>query len=325
MTLEILGIDISKSKFHVALLQAQGKPRSAKFDNCEAGFEALVQWLGQHGVKQLHACLEATSTYGNALARYLHGLGHRVSIVNPARVKGFMQSQLMRTKNDRADAAAIARFCQVHQPSAWTPLPPAVEQLQQLTRRLQALASMIAQEKNRLETASEILIPVIQHHIKFLQKERKALQLRIEQHLKADATLKTQRSLLLSIPAIGQTTAAIMLAELGDLSRFESVRQATAYGGLTPQEHQSGSSVHGKPRMCKIGNARLRQALFMPSLSATRCNPILHAFYERLLAAGKSKMTAIGAVMHKLLRLAFGVLKSGQPFDPNWAVPSPTA
>jgi transposase len=325
MTLPILGIDISKSKFHVALLQEQGKPRSAKFDNNEAGFEALVQWLEQHGVKHLHACLEATSTYGNALARYLHGLGHRVSIVNPARIKGFMQSQLRRTKNDRADATAIAHFCQVHQPSAWTPLPPAVEQLQQLTRRLQALASMIAQEKNRLETATEAVIPLIQHHIKFLQTERKTLQQLIEQHLKAEATLKAQRTLLLSIPAIGPITAAIVLAELGDFCRFENVRQAAAYGGLTPQERQSGSSVQGKPRMCKIGNARLRQALFMPSLSAIRCNPIIRAFYERLLAAGKSKMTAIGAAMHKLLRLAYGVLKSGQPFDPNWAVPAPPA
>lgn len=323
MTLQILGIDISKAKFHVALLQASGKPRSSKFENNEAGFAALVQWLEAHRVEQLHGCLEATSTYGNGLARYLYQLGHRVSIVNPARVKGFMQSQLMRTKNDRADATAIARFCQVHQPSAWTPVPPAVEQLQQLTRRWQALASMIAQEKNRLETASEALIPLIQNHIKFLQKERQALKHLIEQHVEAQATLKSQRALLLSIPAIGHTTAAILLAELGDLSRFRSARQASAYGGLTPQEHQSGSSVHGKPRMCKIGNARLRQALFLPSLSAIRHNPLIEPFYERLLAAGKSKMCAIGAAMHKLLRLAYGVLKSGLPFDPNWALPAP--
>ncbi len=102
------------------------------------------------------------------------------------------------------------------------------------------------------------------------------------------------------------------------MSAFESADQLAAFAGLTPSEFSSGSSVHGKPRLSKIGNRSLRKVLYMPALVARRYNPLIRAFCERLLAKGKSKMAVIGAAMHKLLRQVFGVLKSGQPFDPNF-------
>lgn len=320
----ILGIDISKAKFHVSLVIDNGKPRVKAFANQSEGFAALRQWLKGQGVEQGHACLESTSIYGNALARFLHPLGYQVSIVNPARVKGFMQSQLSRTKNDRADATAIARFCAMHQPAPWTPVPPGVEQLQCLTRRLQAIAGMIAQEKNRLETATLEMVPMIQAHIKFLQAQAKQVRLLLHQHTQSDATLKQQMLLLQSIPSIGVTTAAILLAELGDIQRFGNARQVAAFAGLTPQERESGTSLSGKPRLCKIGSARIRKALFLPALTAMRHNPPIQALRERLLQAGKPKMQVVGAAMHKLLRIAYGVLKSGKPFDPNLLSPAPT-
>jgi transposase len=130
--------------------------------------------------------------------------------------------------------------------------------------------------------------------------------------------LKAQRDLLTSIPGIAETTATVILAEIRDLDTFDSADQLAAFAGLTPHEFSSGSSVHGKPRLSKIGNSRLRKALYMPAVVACRHNPFIRAFCDRLLAKGKSKMSMVGAAMHKLLRQAFGVLKSQKPFDPNF-------
>jgi transposase len=124
----------------------------------------------------------------------------------------------------------------------------------------------------------------------------------------------------LSIPGIAVATAAAILAEIRDLSAFESADQLAAFAGLTLSEFCSGSAVHGKPRLSKIGNRSLRseKVLYVPALVARRYNPLIRTFCERLLAKGKSKMAVIGAAMHKLLRLVFGVLKSQQPFGPNF-------
>lgn len=118
-TIAVLGIDISQAKFHVALLKAQRQPKIKVFINQPEGFEQLSEWLTRLGVTQVHACLEATNVYGNAIAMHLYGLGHQVSVVNPAQIKGFAQCQLSRTKNDRADAVTIARFCERMQPMLW--------------------------------------------------------------------------------------------------------------------------------------------------------------------------------------------------------------
>lgn len=144
-----LGIDISKKTFDVALLKGKRRPKTAKFDNTQEGFEQLIQWLKKQGIEQVHACLEATNTYGQALASYLDNPKHQVSIVNPSRIKGDSHSQLSRTKNDQVDADLIAQFCRDLTPSLWQ-LPPAeVAKLQGYSRRLEALEKMITQEKNR--------------------------------------------------------------------------------------------------------------------------------------------------------------------------------
>ncbi|WP_225886422.1 transposase [Leptolyngbya sp. PCC 6406] len=151
-----LGIDISKATFDVALLSGgkrNGKSsKHAKFDNTPSGFEQLSHWLQGNALGAIHACLEATNIYGHDLATYLHEQGHQVSIVNPARIKGYAKSQLSRTKNDAADAALIARFCRDIQPSLWHPTPAAIAQLQSLTRRLKALEQMLTQEKIALSS-----------------------------------------------------------------------------------------------------------------------------------------------------------------------------
>jgi transposase len=316
---DILGIDISKAKFDVALIKAGGdKVKNKVFVNTPAGFEQLQQWLTSQNVTVLHACMEATSTYGDALARFLVEIGYGVSIVNPSRPKAFGRSQLSRTKTDRTDAKTIAQFCAALTPAFWTPPPIEVEQLQALVHRLDNLKAMQQQECNRLETADRIVVEAITNHIEFLKSQIAATEALIRDHFDQHPHLKAQRDLIVSIPGIATTTAAAILAEIRDVSVFESADQLAAFAGLTPSEFSSGSSVHGKPRLSKIGNRNLRKVLYMPALVARRYNPLIRAFCERLLARGKSKMAVIGAAMHKMLRLVFGVLKSGQPFDPNF-------
>lgn len=321
-----LGIDISKATFDVALLSGgkrNGKSsKHAKFDNTPSGFEQFGQWLQENALGPIHACLEATNIYGHGLATYLHEQGHPVSIVNPARIKGYAKSQLSRTKNDAADAALIARFCRDIHPRLWHPTPAAIAQLQSLTRRLKALEQMLTQEKNRLELCRDPeLRGDIEAHIEFLEKQAQALKERCQKHIQGEDSLAEPCRLLTSIPGIADHSASIILAEIGSISAFGSAAQLAAFAGLTPQEHQSGSSINGKTRLCKIGNAHLRKALFFPALCLMRHCPEVRAFRQRLLDNGKHKMAVVGAVMHKLIRVIYAVLSSGQEFDPKKLAP----
>jgi transposase len=308
-----LGIDISKGSFDVALLKERNRVKRTKFDNTAAGFAQLSEWLESQDSEQVHACMEATNTYGHALARYLYHQGHQVSIVNPARIKGYGKSQLSRTKNDAADAALIARFCRDLKPTLWHPAPDEVAKLQALTRRLEALDPMMTQEKNRRELCDDDgLRADIDAHIEFMEAQETALKKRLQQHIQAHDRLAEQQVLLESITGVGTQTAVTVLGEIGSIETFGSARQLAAFAGLTPQEFQSGSSINGKTRLCKIGHARLRKALYFPALVMIRYCPEIQAFRQRLLAAGKQKMPVVGAVMHKLIRIIYGVLSSGK-------------
>jgi transposase len=317
-----VGIDVSKAILHVAILSPErAKPQYQTFDNTEAGYAGLQVWLEERGVTSAHVCLEATSIYGHGVATALHQQGHRVSIVNPVRIHGYAKSQLKRTKADRPDATLIAQFCRDLKPSAWQPSAADLETLQAYTRRLDALTHMLTQEKNRLAISPEVLKPDIQALITFLEDQVKALKKQLRTHIESHEPLQAQADLLDSIVGIGPDTAARLLAEIGDIKAFGSARQLAAYAGLTPQEHTSGTSVQGKTRLCKIGNARLRKALYFPAIAFLRCAPELQLWRERLAAAGKTKMAIIGAAMHKLIRIAYGVLASGQKYDPTKLLP----
>jgi transposase len=321
-----VGIDVSKATLHVAILHPErAKPSYQTFDNTEAGYDALQAWLVERGVSRAHVCLESTSIYGHGVATALHHQGHRVSIVNPVRIHGYAKSQLKRTKADRPDATLIAQFCRDLKPGAWQPAAADIETLQAYTRRLDALTHMLSQEKNRLDISPEALKPDIEAHITFIEDQVKALKKQFRTHIESHESLQTQAALLDSIVGIGPDTAARLLAEIGDINAFGSARQLAAYAGLTPQEHTSGTSVQGKTRLCKIGNARLRKALYFPAIAFLRCAPELQPWRERLAAAGKTKMAIIGAAMHKLIRIVYGVLSSGQLYDPEKLKPQKSA
>lgn len=317
-----LGIDVSKTTLHAALLfPHRAKPLYRSFSNDDTGFTALQEWLVEHQALQVHACLEATSIYGHGVAVLLHQQDHQVSIVNPVRIHGYAKSQLKRTKSDRPDATLIAQFCRDLRPPAWHPSATEVQELQAYTRRLDALTHMLTQEKNRLEIVPEALKPQVEAHIAFMEEQIKAIKKQLRAHIQSHDTLKPQADLLTSIVGIGPDTAARLLAEIGDVKVFGSARQLAAFAGLTPQEHTSGTSVQGKPRLCKLGNARLRKALYFPALVMLQRAPEIQPFRDRLAAAGKTKMAIVGAVMHKLIRIVYGVLTSGQAYDPQKVLP----
>jgi transposase len=316
MSEAVLGVDIAKKKFDVALF-VKDKLKHKVFANDQRGFAELSAWLTKQGVDHVHACLEASSTYGEELATYLHDAGHRVSIVNPARVKGFAQSELLRTKNDKVDAGVIARFCHKMRPEVWAPLPPEIGKLQALVRRVDALLVMRTQELNRIETTHETVVASLREHVVYLDQEIKKLKKEITTHIKNDPNLKAKRDLLSSIPGIGEATIAAILAELTLFERCDRVQKVVAYIGLAPKEFTSGSSIKGKPRLCKMGNARMRKALYMPSLVAMQYNPVIISFSRRLTERGKNGKVIVCAVMRKLVHIIFGVLKSGRPFDPT--------
>ena len=317
----VLGIDVAKAKVDTWLerVTSSEKPIHRCYENSPAGHQQLLGWLATHAVGQLHVCLEATGTYSDALALCLHQAGYRVSLVNPLRIKRYGESELRRIKTDKSDAALIARFCLTQRPDPWTPLSPERQELQDLVRSLQDVKQMAQQQSSRHTSGphTPTVTAATTRILRCLHEEQTALEHQIVHHILAHKSLAADYGLLLSIVSIGPKTAAVLLVELGDIRRFANVRDLVAYVGLCPRLCSSGSSLHGPTPLTKRGNAVVRRALYFPAMNAVRFNPCLKPFYSRLLGKGKPKMVALSAVMRKLLHLAYGVLLSGQPFDPS--------
>jgi transposase len=323
-----LGIDIAKRNFEVNLRSVEpGQTRhSSSFPNNLQGFRALQRWLLQQGINQaanLHACLESTSRYGDALAAWLHSQGYQLSMVNPRRTRHYADSQLSRTVNDRIDALLIADFCaeQRHKLVLWEPLSSDHRQLQDLTRTRAALVEHRDGLSNLLETASGLARKAVQRQRANLQREIQRLEQEIKKLLdqQPDSKLSTQVALADSVPGVGPVTAATVVAELPCLDKISRASQAIALFGLDPKSKTSGDTVKTPARLSKMGSKRGRRALYLPALVALRYNPLVRALGQRLEAKGRSGNYIVVAAMRKLLRQIFGVLKSGQPFDPNWS------
>jgi transposase len=319
----VVGIDVSKKKLDIALL-VNGKTKAKVLENSAEGHRALLDWLSKSKVplSVLHVCMEATGVYSEPVALVLHQAGLVVSVVNPACIKGFGHSENIRNKNDAIDAGLIARYCAAMKPQPWNPPPLEQRQLRAWSQRIQALKDIRQQEQNRLEAfAISDMEQVAQHveqHIAWLSAEIKKLESDVDDHIDRHPGLKHDADLLVSIPGLGMTTVARVLGQLGDIRRFDNAKAFAAFLGVTPRQRSSGSSIKGRTVISRTGNTSLRAALYMPSLVARRHNPILHRFAERLAATGMAKKAVIGAVMHKLAHLIYGVIRNNKPFDPNY-------
>ena len=319
-----LGVDIAQDTFEVLLQQENHSPEPGHFDNKRSGFNQLHRFLKKHEAEDTHICMEATGIYYEELAHFLHQKGYRVSVINPLQIKAYAQSQLLRNKTDRVDAAIIADFCRTQNPPLWTPPDPSWYQLRALVRHLEDLESDRQRQRNRrgaIKRSAQptpIVLDNLQEQIDFLTDQIEEVKKHMQNHINQHPELKRQRDLLDSIKGIGRLTAAKLMAEYGDMRRFDDVRQVVAFAGLNPKHRQSGTSIRGKTHISKMGRSSIRAALYMPAITAKRFNKRLQPFVQRLEKQGLSGMQIVVAVMRKLLHLAFGVLKSGQPFDPNF-------
>ena len=315
-----VGVDVSKAKLDVALLNSQGKFRSKVFSNDLPGFKALLLWLNAQvpdGHGGVHVCMEATGAYHEALALFLHDRGVMVSVVNPLRVKRFAEGNMVRNKTDDGDAKCLARFCQVQQPDRWEAPTPGVRALQALVGRLEALQQMRQAECNRLEVAHESVRASLVKLIAELDGEIAQVRKQIEKTIDDDPDLKRRDELLQTVPGLGDKTIPQLLAYIGRPERFKSVKALIAYAKLAPMIKQSGSSLNKHRGTHPMGHTALKRALYFPAMVAGRFNPLVAVFWARLKAQNKPGKLIVEACMHKLLAIAYGVLRSGKPFNAN--------
>ncbi len=315
-----LGVDIAKDKFDCCLLFEQ-KEKLAQFPNNPRGFKRLWRWLAQEGaiVAELLACMEATGIYGEALLAFLHEAHVAVSKVNPAQIKHYSRSLLTRNKTDRLDARLIAQFARERFAQGklrlWSPPRAEVAHLRALNRLLNARKEQCARERRRaamvpksLRKHTAAMLRSFARHIAEIQKE-------IDQLIASCPQLAAKRDLLCSIPCVGPVTAQTVLAELPE--DIQSSRSAAAYAGLTPEREDSGQK-RGPGRLSKTGNPHLRQAFYMPAVVGRLRNGRLKAQAQRLKERGLATGQIIAAGMHLLLRICYGVMASGKPYDPHW-------
>lgn len=322
----VIGCDVSKKTLECALMLSAEplKLRSKAVANTQPGCLMLIEWACRQArcaVAELHVVMEATGVYHEAAAYALTQAGATVSVVNPAQVRDFARSLAVRTKTDATDRAVLARYGASVKPAPWQPPAPEVIELKALLSRLQAVQADLQREANRLEKAQlsatpQVVLDSLHKSLAFLEQEQAALEQRIDDHIEGHPQLKHDRQLLESIPAIGRKTAWRMLCVLHSRA-FRKASSVAAYLGLVPVQHESGSSVHRPARLSKAGDGAMRAALYMVAVVAARHNPDIRIHYQRLLRQGKSKMSALGAAMRKLVHICFGVIKNQQPYAPR--------
>ncbi len=304
--MKYVGVDISKQTFD-AFNDELG---SRQFSNDSAGFKSFKKWMGS----SVHVVMEASAPYYLRLAQDLYSANIPVSVINPLVIRRFCQMNLQRAKTDKKDAASIAQFAQLTNPSSWSPAPEYLQQLLQMQSVMEQLSKQQTSTLNAMEA--------LKQHPLIDKKAQKALnkvaQIQKEQIAQLEKEImeltrqhyKTEYVLLTSIPGIGKKTAMLLILATDGFTRFENIKQLVAYTGIAPRIFQSGKTINKKPKISKLGMADLRRSLYMCTLRAIEQNEACKNLYERLRQKGKAAKVALMAVCHKLLRQAFAVVKN---------------
>ena len=321
-TLRFQGLDVSKATFDVAWWGDQPPLRMTnhRYPRSPAGVAAWLAQIPASEFPLMGVVMESTGGYCKELAGWILAAcpGLHVSIANPFMVKAYGRSIGNRNKTDRVDARVLARFGQERQPGAWVPLSAHQEALRDLTRLRTKLKSTRTAYRNRLKgpgIASPVARQVQEELIAHLERQIKAVEKAIQALCEQDPGLKRDLELLRSIDGIGLITAATVLGAVGDLRAFHRRGALCAFLGVSPRQFQSGTSVQGKTLLCRIGSKHARAALYMAAVAACRLKGPLGDYYRRLVAAGKPKKSALGALMRKLLVVMRAVLIQGTPYQ----------
>jgi transposase len=307
-----VGIDIAAASF-TALWTIDGRmlPKAVTCSQTPAGFAALQQQLQATGAAPAETLvvLEATGSYWVALAVTLHEAGYAVAVLNPAQLHNYAQSLPRRGKTDALDAQVFVRFAAERKPTPWTPPPAVYHELRQRLVARDGLLSMRQQARNQRHALQQwpVLVTSVLTQLDGVIADLDQRLTRLEEEIAevlADGAWASSAALLHTIPGIGLVTSAWLLVSTMNFSLCATPEQAAAYAGLVPLPRESGTSVRGRAQLGHGGNGRLRTALYLASLSATRYNPAIKVFYERLRAAGKPMKVARCAAARKLLHVA---------------------
>jgi transposase len=321
-----VGVDVAAETFVAAWLVPEGPP-SAPYtgEQTAAGFAALVHRLQGTGVPPAATLvvLEATSAYWVGLAVALHEAGYRAAVVNPRQAHHFFKARLRRAKTDALDARDLARFAAALRPAPWSPPPVVYHEVRQRLVARDGLLAMRTQARNQRHALLQwpVVIAGVRDHldevIADLDQRVAALEAEIAAALK-ESTWAEPLACLTSAPGIGLVTASWLLVGTLNFALCSGPEALTAYAGLAPVPRESGRRVRGRPHIGHDGNARLRTVLYMATLSATRYNPAIAAFYQRLRASGKPPKVARCAAARKLLHQAWALGSKLQRFQPHY-------
>jgi transposase len=310
-----IGIDISKSFFDVFIAD-----RHHKFANNAEGFSSLWKLLNAGS----RVIMEASGPYYLRLACYLHTHGISVSVINPLVIRRYSQMRMSRAKTDKKDARLIAEYGVMTQPEQWFPPQKHMVTLQQIEATTSGLIKQKTALSNQLESfiSSGMLDRELKQTMKKELSHLDDLITRLTTRMHQIATDHYSHMLanLKSIPGIGDKTAMLLILVSGGFDRFDDHRKLSSYIGICPRIFESGTSVKGKARICKMGMAKVRASLYVASWSAKRCNKACRELYERLLAKGKAKKLALIAVANKLLKQAFAIAKAQSKYQENYSL-----
>jgi transposase len=308
---QYVGIDVAKATLAVATWPDDTQWTTTQG---EADLTALVARLTALAPRLV--VLEATGGYEAVLAGQLATAGLPVVVVNPRQVRDFARALGQQAKTDPLDARVLALFGARVQPTA-RPMPDAATQdlVAQITRRRQ-LIEMLGAERNRLDLARRPVRKPLQAHIAWLERQLGVLDHDIAAAVQASPVWRAREDLLRSVPGIGPQTARVLIAQVPELGTL-SHRALAALVGVAPFAQESGR--HRGVRTIRGGRATVRAALYLPTVTAVRCNPVLRAFYRRLVAAGKPKKVALIAAMHKLLTVLNSMVRDQRAWCPETA------
>lgn len=304
----VVGIDICKDRLDVHLHPAGESFAVAR--NAE-GLDALIARLAPLGVQAV--AMEATGGFETVVAASLSGAGLPVIVVNPAQVRAFAQALGKRAKTDSIDAAVIARFLEATKPEI-RPLPDADTRLlaDLVARRRQIVQMIVAERQRETQLPTRNLRRSAARLIKALQKELAVLDRSVDDAVRGSPVWREKEELLKSVPGVGNVIARTLLAKMPELGKLTR-REIASLAGLAPWTRQSGR-WRGKS-FIGGGRSSVRAVLFMAAMVGARCNPILKAFHQRLIAAGKPKMVALIAVARKLLTILNAILRDKTPWQ----------
>ena len=316
----VIGIDVSKEKLDICAL-FDGKTQKKIVDNSVSGFKSLRNWISKNNIDDPHFCMESTGCYSEGVAEFFHELGFKVSVVNPLQIKAFRNSKLIRQKTDSVDAHIIAEFCLQNDPSPWNPRSPEKKELHNINVRISALKTEINRASNVLENKnlSKVILKSIHDEIKFLKKQIILLEDEAQKIINSNQNLKEQFDRITEIKGVGEKLALAIIADMPDVSNFQKSGQFSAFAGVSPSHFQSGSSVHGKSHISRLGSKSIRKVLYMSALVVKNHNPHFQKFVRNLQKKGKAPKVIIVAIMRKLMCILFGMLKNSSNFDPKLA------